>query len=193
MFLGWGFYYRIRERKPASISKPAPNIFSGGMLHSLDMQKDENLPMQVGVSVIMWNLFIKRHLWGSFMILILILIFWLLFLLLPCLSNCETFWLVLMITRCLKMLHKLEMESNFQRCKDICQIFTGYCQCSQCAYQFIWNISDYVFANMIRKYGSYVARNPIKVLSSSLAIVLLLCLGLIRFKVETRPEKVCIA
>lgn len=50
--------------------------------------------------------------------------------------------------------------------------------------------SDLMFANMIRKYGSYVARHPIMVLASSLAIVLLLCLGLIQFKVETRPEKV---
>ncbi|RDX72810.1 Niemann-Pick C1 protein, partial [Mucuna pruriens] len=43
--------------------------------------------------------------------------------------------------------------------------------------------------NFYRKYGSYVARHPIMVLTSSLAIVLLLCLGLIQFKVETRPEK----
>ncbi|KAK9928380.1 hypothetical protein M0R45_025517 [Rubus argutus] len=40
-----------------------------------------------------------------------------------------------------------------------------------------------------RGYGKWVARNPIIVLGSSLVIVLLLCLGLIRFKVETRPEK----
>ncbi|KAA8537407.1 hypothetical protein F0562_026906 [Nyssa sinensis] len=40
-----------------------------------------------------------------------------------------------------------------------------------------------------RRYGTWVARNPILVLCSSLAVVLLLCLGLIRFKVETRPEK----
>ncbi|KAK3425056.1 hypothetical protein EUGRSUZ_F01780 [Eucalyptus grandis] len=40
-----------------------------------------------------------------------------------------------------------------------------------------------------RKYGTWVARNPIFVLFTSLAAVLLLCLGLIRFKVETRPEK----
>lgn len=51
-------------------------------------------------------------------------------------------------------------------------------------------ISDLIFTKMIRKYGSYVARNPITVLASSLAIVILLCLGLIRFKVETRPAKV---
>jgi Niemann-Pick C1 protein len=41
-----------------------------------------------------------------------------------------------------------------------------------------------------RCYGTWVARNPILVLSLSLAVILLLCLGLIRFKVATRPEKV---
>lgn len=51
-------------------------------------------------------------------------------------------------------------------------------------------ITDLIFTNVIRKYGSYVARNPIIVLASSLAIVILLCLGLVRLKVETRPEKV---
>ncbi|XP_051139854.1 uncharacterized protein LOC127257464 [Andrographis paniculata] len=40
-----------------------------------------------------------------------------------------------------------------------------------------------------RRYGTWVARNPILVLCSSVAIVLVLCLGLIRFQVETRPEK----
>ncbi|WCJ44712.1 NPC intracellular cholesterol transporter 1 [Euphorbia peplus] len=40
-----------------------------------------------------------------------------------------------------------------------------------------------------RRYGTWVARHPTLVLSVSLAAVLLLCLGLIRFKVETRPEK----
>ncbi|KAL3655161.1 hypothetical protein CASFOL_000947 [Castilleja foliolosa] len=40
-----------------------------------------------------------------------------------------------------------------------------------------------------RKYGTWVARNPVLVLCSSIGIVLLLCLGLIRFEVETRPEK----
>ncbi|XP_057435160.1 uncharacterized protein LOC130727894 isoform X2 [Lotus japonicus] len=44
-------------------------------------------------------------------------------------------------------------------------------------------------SNFYRKYGSLVARHPINVLALTLAIVLLLCLGLIRFKVETRPEK----
>ncbi|KAD5960225.1 hypothetical protein E3N88_11697 [Mikania micrantha] len=44
-------------------------------------------------------------------------------------------------------------------------------------------------AKYFRLYGTWVARNPILVLSSSLAIVLLLGLGLICFKVETRPEK----
>ncbi|XP_054787457.1 uncharacterized protein LOC129293484 [Prosopis cineraria] len=40
-----------------------------------------------------------------------------------------------------------------------------------------------------RSYGRWTARNPTVVLCSSLAIVLLLCLGLLRFKVETQPEK----
>ncbi|XP_019187240.1 PREDICTED: Niemann-Pick C1 protein-like [Ipomoea nil] len=40
-----------------------------------------------------------------------------------------------------------------------------------------------------RKYGTWVARNPALVLCSSLIIVLVLCLGLFRFRVETRPEK----
>ncbi|XP_024990952.1 NPC intracellular cholesterol transporter 1-related protein 1-like isoform X4 [Cynara cardunculus var. scolymus] len=44
-------------------------------------------------------------------------------------------------------------------------------------------------AKIFRLYGTWVARNPILVLCSSLAVVLLLGLGLIRFKVETRPEK----
>ncbi|KAL6279197.1 hypothetical protein ACE6H2_016078 [Prunus campanulata] len=44
-------------------------------------------------------------------------------------------------------------------------------------------------SKFFRRYGTWVARNPIIVLCSSLALVLLLCLGLIRFKVETRPEK----
>ncbi|KAL8514331.1 hypothetical protein ACS0TY_013446 [Phlomoides rotata] len=40
-----------------------------------------------------------------------------------------------------------------------------------------------------RRYGTWVARNPILVLCSSVIIVLVLCLGLIRFQVETKPEK----
>ncbi|KAJ9673314.1 hypothetical protein PVL29_023105 [Vitis rotundifolia] len=44
-------------------------------------------------------------------------------------------------------------------------------------------------SNFYRRYGTWVARHPTIILCSSLAIVLVLCLGLIRFKVETRPEK----
>ncbi|XP_004491642.1 uncharacterized protein [Cicer arietinum] len=40
-----------------------------------------------------------------------------------------------------------------------------------------------------RAYGRWAARRPAIILFSSLAIVLLLCLGLLRFQVETRPEK----
>lgn len=44
---------------------------------------------------------------------------------------------------------------------------------------------------ILRSYGTWVARNPIFVLSSSLAVVAFLGFGLVRFTVETRPEKVC--
>lgn len=44
-------------------------------------------------------------------------------------------------------------------------------------------------SNFYRQYGTKVARNPTLVLCSSLAVVLVLCVGLIRFKVETRPDK----
>ncbi|PWA80102.1 patched family protein [Artemisia annua] len=44
-------------------------------------------------------------------------------------------------------------------------------------------------AKKFRLYGTWVARNPVLVLCTSLGVVLFLGLGLIRFKVETRPEK----
>ncbi|KAJ8450788.1 hypothetical protein Cgig2_032413 [Carnegiea gigantea] len=50
-----------------------------------------------------------------------------------------------------------------------------------------------LMADVFRRYGLWVARNPILVLCSSIAIVLILCLGLFRFKVETRPEKVFVS
>ncbi|KAI4389641.1 hypothetical protein MLD38_001846 [Melastoma candidum] len=40
-----------------------------------------------------------------------------------------------------------------------------------------------------RTYGTWVAQHPAIVLFTSVAVVSLLCIGLIRFKVETRPEK----
>ncbi|GMH16328.1 hypothetical protein Nepgr_018169 [Nepenthes gracilis] len=43
--------------------------------------------------------------------------------------------------------------------------------------------------DVYRRYGTWVARNPIVVLCLSVAVVLILCLGLLCFKVETRPEK----
>ncbi|EPS73141.1 hypothetical protein M569_01615, partial [Genlisea aurea] len=44
-----------------------------------------------------------------------------------------------------------------------------------------------------RRYGTLVARHPAIVLFLSVGVVLLLCVGLIRFKVETRPEKLWVA
>ncbi|TYH88851.1 hypothetical protein ES332_D01G216900v1 [Gossypium tomentosum] len=44
-------------------------------------------------------------------------------------------------------------------------------------------------ASFYRSYGKWVARNPTLVLCLSLAVVIVLCFGLIRIEVETRPEK----
>ncbi|CAG7907360.1 unnamed protein product [Brassica rapa] len=44
-------------------------------------------------------------------------------------------------------------------------------------------------ANFYRKYGIWVARNPTLVLCLSVSAVLLLCVGLVQFKVETKPDK----
>ncbi|XP_010539022.1 PREDICTED: Niemann-Pick C1 protein-like isoform X2 [Tarenaya hassleriana] len=44
-------------------------------------------------------------------------------------------------------------------------------------------------ADFYRRYGVWVARHPTLVLCSSVSVVLLLCVGLVRFKVETRPDK----
>ncbi|KAK6946537.1 Protein patched/dispatched [Dillenia turbinata] len=44
-------------------------------------------------------------------------------------------------------------------------------------------------SSFYRKYGLWVARNPMLVLCSSLVVVIILSLGLIYFHVETRPEK----
>ncbi|OIV97566.1 hypothetical protein TanjilG_12323 [Lupinus angustifolius] len=115
VFLGWGLYHRIRERKPESRTGSVSNIISGGVQHSLDREKDDNLPTQ--------------------------------------------------------MMQDDALNRNGVQLSAV----QGY------------------MSIFYRKYGSYVAKNPITVLSSSLAIFLLLCLGLIRFKVETRPEKLWVA
>ncbi|CAI9112476.1 OLC1v1012932C1 [Oldenlandia corymbosa var. corymbosa] len=43
-------------------------------------------------------------------------------------------------------------------------------------------------AAFFRRYGTWVARNPTLVLFSSLLVIVIFCLGLIKFQVETRPE-----
>ncbi|GAB2243546.1 hypothetical protein Droror1_Dr00023674 [Drosera rotundifolia] len=48
-------------------------------------------------------------------------------------------------------------------------------------------------SNFYRNYGSWVAKRPSLVLFPSIVIALLLCLGLLHFKVETRPEKLWVA
>ncbi|XP_029130444.1 NPC intracellular cholesterol transporter 1, partial [Cajanus cajan] len=113
VFLGWGLYHRVRERKPTYRTKSVSNVINDGALYSHNREKDENLPMQI------------------------------------------------------HMMQDVPQDRNGVRLSAV----QGY------------------MTNFYRKYGSYVARHPIMVLLSSLAVVLLLCLGLIRFKVETRPEK----
>ncbi|KAL5780863.1 hypothetical protein ACOSQ2_011600 [Xanthoceras sorbifolium] len=112
VFLWWGFVHRSRERNRAFRMKPLSDGTDGGELHSVNRQKDENLPMQ-----------------------------------------------------------QILEDATQTRNRIQLSIVQGY------------------MSNFYRKYGTWVARNPTLVLSLSLAIVLLLCLGLIRFKVETRPEK----
>ncbi|XP_057728449.1 uncharacterized protein LOC130944243 isoform X2 [Arachis stenosperma] len=112
VFLGWGFYHRIRERKLSYRTKPESNVISGSVVHSHNREKDENLPMR-------------------------------------------------------------QMIEGAPENRSGVQLST---------------VQGYM-SKFYRKYGLYVARNPITVLLSSLAIVLLLCLGLIRFRVETRPQK----
>lgn len=41
-----------------------------------------------------------------------------------------------------------------------------------------------------RTHGEWVAQNATKVLAVAIVITIVLCLGLIRLNVETRPEKV---
>ncbi|KAM7513994.1 hypothetical protein LguiA_003577 [Lonicera macranthoides] len=111
VFLGWGLFQRKREKSPASRTKPLLNVTDGGVVHHVNRQKDENVPMQM-------------------------------------------------------------LEDGPQITNGVqLSIVQGY------------------MSKFYRRYGTWVARNPVLVLCSSLAVVLLLCLGLIRFKVETRPEK----
>lgn len=46
VFLGWGLYHRIRERKPAYRTKSVSNVISGGVQYSRNQEKEENLTMQ---------------------------------------------------------------------------------------------------------------------------------------------------
>lgn len=129
------------------------------------------------------------------------------FFLLPLEINCSIFPIVLPVPSfCRPVLSRMVFDC--QMLEDAPQIRTGVrlsvvqgymsnffrslpcCLCFHCCR---WN--DFwhsVCSVLFRRYGTWVARHPTLVLCSSLSIVLLLCLGLIRFKVETRPEKVLI-
>ncbi|KAJ4702289.1 Niemann-Pick C1 protein-like [Melia azedarach] len=113
VFFGWGLFRHKREMNKSFRMKPLVNTMDCSERHSVERQKDENLPMQV------------------------------------------------------QMLQDTPQTRN----RIQLSIVQGY------------------MSNFYRKYGTWVARNPTLVLSLSMASVLLLCLGLIRFEVETRPEK----
>ncbi|WOL10757.1 Niemann-Pick C1 protein-like [Canna indica] len=51
------------------------------------------------------------------------------------------------------------------------------------------SVTQLYMSSFFRKYGVFVTKNPTLVLGLSLVVPLLLCIGLIRFKVETHPEK----
>lgn len=96
------------------------------------------------------------------------------------------------------MVPKLIVEYSFRSCKATCQSSTGEFSFKSTGLQLqqITFSPEKLFTDMVdggvcfRRYGTWVARNPVLVLCSSIGIVLVLCLGLIRFQVETRPEKV---
>uniref|UniRef100_A0A162AB83 SSD domain-containing protein n=1 Tax=Daucus carota subsp. sativus TaxID=79200 RepID=A0A162AB83_DAUCS len=111
LFLGWGLFHKKTGKSPVSRTKPLVNVTDVGVLHHVNRQKDENVPMQ--------------------------------------------------------MLEDAPQIRNGVRLS----IVQGY------------------MSKFYRRYGTWVARNPLFVLCSSLVVVLVLCLGLIRFEVETRPEK----
>ncbi|KAL8135782.1 hypothetical protein AgCh_010405 [Apium graveolens] len=111
LLLGWGLFHKKKEKSLASRNKPLVNVTDVGVLHHVNRQKDENVPMQM-----------------------------------------------------------LEDAPQIRNGVQL-SIVQGY------------------MSKFYRRYGKWVARNPVFVLCSSLVVVLLLCLGLIRFEVETRPEK----
>jgi Niemann-Pick C1 protein len=48
-------------------------------------------------------------------------------------------------------------------------------------------------STFFRRHGIFVTRHPLLVLLASLLVPILLCIGLIHFKVETRPEKLWVS
>lgn len=57
---------------------------------------------------------------------------------------------------------------------------------------FLNHVIKHVIGIKCRNWGFFVAKHPWTVLLVSLVIPAIFCVGVTRFKVETRPEKVCI-
>uniref|UniRef100_A0A7N0U220 SSD domain-containing protein n=2 Tax=Kalanchoe fedtschenkoi TaxID=63787 RepID=A0A7N0U220_KALFE len=115
VFLGWGVHHRAKKQSSVFKMKPSSEVINGSQINSSDLQKDDNLPMQV----------------------------------------------------------------HMQLHEDVHQASHGV-QLSV--------VQGYI-ASFFRRYGTWVVRNPTLVLCSSVVLVLLLCIGLVHFEVETRPEK----
>lgn len=58
MFLGWGFFHKKKQGNPASRTKPLMNVTDDGVLNHVNMEKDENVPMQVHAKLLILTQFV---------------------------------------------------------------------------------------------------------------------------------------
>ena len=102
------------------------------------------------------------------------------------------FWWFYLVIRCLKLHHPLSNQPILLLFKLTCQFSLGWIPSSIVPKRLLFEVFRpiLIFEKCCRKHGIFVARYPLLVLCVSLLIPLLLCIGLLRFKVETRPEKV---
>ncbi|KAJ7299954.1 hypothetical protein O6H91_Y105400 [Diphasiastrum complanatum] len=56
-----------------------------------------------------------------------------------------------------------------------------------------WSFTEVLLSSWFRSQGVWIARHPGLVLLASISIVALLCIGLVRLEVETRPEKLWVS
>ena len=102
------------------------------------------------------------------------------------------FWWIYLGIRCLKLHPLLSNHPILLLFKLTCQFSLGWIPSSIVPKRLLFEVFRpiLIFEKYCRKHGIFVARYPLLVLCVSLLIPVLLCIGLLRFKVETRPEKV---